>query len=46
MAPQGYLEETTYGHNEGLAEPEALLNDEDLRVASIALTVQLIAGER
>ncbi|MBS1836209.1 MAG: hypothetical protein JST64_00770 [Actinobacteria bacterium] len=46
MCPQGYLEDTVYGHEEGLAEPDDIMGDEDLRVASIALTVQLIAGER
>jgi len=46
MCPQGYLEDTVYGHEEGLSEPEDIMGDEDLRAASIALTVQLIAGER
>jgi len=46
MCPQGYLEDTVYGHAEGLAEPEDVMGDEDIRAASIALTVQLIAGER
>ncbi len=46
MCPQGYLEDTVDGHEPGLHEPDDLLGNEDLRVASIALTVQLIAGER
>lgn len=46
MAPQGYLEDTTYGHEPGLTEPEEILNDEDLRIMEIGLTVQLVAGER
>lgn len=46
MCPQGYLEDTVYGHEEGLAEPDDVMGDDDLRAASIALTVQLIAGER
>ncbi|MCL4291458.1 MAG: hypothetical protein KJ056_00295 [Acidimicrobiia bacterium] len=46
MCPQGYLDDTTYGHESGLTEPEDLLANDDLREASIALTVQLIAGER
>ena len=46
MCPQGYLEDTVYGHAADDTEPEELLENEELRVASIALTVQLIAGER
>ncbi len=46
MCPQGYLDETAYGHDPALTEPEDLLANDDLRDASIALTVQLIAGER
>lgn len=46
MAPQGYLEDTTFGHEPGLTEPEELLSDEDLREMEIRLTVQLVAGER
>lgn len=44
--PQGYLEDTVYGHEPDESEPEELLADDDLREASIAVTVQLIAGER
>ncbi len=46
MCPQGYLEDTVYGHDPDASEPDELMGDEDLRAASIALTVQLIAGER
>jgi hypothetical protein len=46
MCPQGYLEETVYGHDPDESEPEALLDNEVLLEASIAITVQLIAGER
>ncbi len=46
MCPQGYLEETVYGHQEGAKEPELLLDNEVLLENSIATTVQLVAGER
>ncbi|MEI2639080.1 MAG: ferritin-like domain-containing protein [Microthrixaceae bacterium] len=46
MCPQGYLEDTVYGHEADLSEPPELLENEDLLEASIAVTVQLIAGER
>ncbi|MCB1029855.1 MAG: long-chain fatty aldehyde decarbonylase [Acidimicrobiales bacterium] len=46
MCPQGYLEDTVNGHDPGLSEPEEILGNEEIREASIALTVQLIAGER
>ncbi len=46
MCPQGYLEETVYGHDSGESEPEDLIDNEMLREASIAVTVQLVAGER
>lgn len=46
MAPQGYLDGTVFGHDPGETEPEELLEIESLREASIAVTVQLIAGER
>ena len=44
--PQGYLEDTEYGHPEGEKEPEKLLSDPLLHEQAIALTVQLVAGER
>ena len=46
MCPQGYLEDTVYGHEEGSKEPEELLANEVLLEANIATTVQLVAGER
>ena len=46
MCPQGYLEDTVYGHAEGGSEPPELLDNEVLLESSIATTVQLIAGER
>lgn len=46
MCPQGYLEDTVFGHEPGLAEPDEVMGDEDLRAATIATTVQLVAGER
>jgi len=44
--PQAYLEDTEYGHASDAKEPEALLSDPFLREQAIALTVQLVAGER
>ncbi len=46
MCPQGYLEDTVYGHEPEQREPEELLDNDVLREASIAVTVQLVAGER
>ena len=46
MCPQGYLDGTEYGHEPGLTEPEEMMEIDSLREASIAVTVQLIAGER
>jgi 1,2-phenylacetyl-CoA epoxidase catalytic subunit len=46
MCPQGYLDGTVYGHDPDESEPPELLDNEMLRESSIALTVQLIAGER
>ena len=45
-APQGYLQNTEYGHRPGEKEPEALLHNEILRTDSIRTTVQLVVGER
>ena len=45
-APQGYLEDTEYGHAPGEAEPAAVLGDPQLREQSIRTTVQLVVGER
>lgn len=44
--PQGYLEDTVYGHGSDEREPEELLKNEAFREAQIRTTVQLIAGER
>jgi hypothetical protein len=44
--PQGYLENTEYGHVPGAREPELLLENELLRTETIRTTVQLVIGER
>jgi rubrerythrin len=44
--PQGYLENTEYGHAPGVTEPEFVTTDPLLRERAISLTVQLVAGER
>ncbi|HRK65870.1 MAG TPA: ferritin-like domain-containing protein, partial [Terricaulis sp.] len=44
--PQGYLEDTVYGHGADEREPEDLLQNEAYREQQIRTTVQLIAGER
>ncbi|MEZ5383502.1 MAG: ferritin-like domain-containing protein [Microthrixaceae bacterium] len=44
--PQGYLEDTVFGHEEGLAEPPELLDNELLLESTIGSTVQLVVGER
>jgi len=44
--PQGYLEETEFGHPAGEHEPEFLLDDPLLREQAIGGTVQLVVGER
>ncbi len=44
--PQGYLENTEYGHGIGEKEAEFLLENPILREDSIRTTVQLVAGER
>ncbi len=46
MCPQGYLEDTVYGHEPGETEPEELLDSEMLREDAIRTTVQLVVGER
>ena len=46
LCPQGYLEDTVYGHGESEKEPDSLLDDDDLRTAAIRTTVQLVVGER
>ena len=44
--PQGYLENTDFGHAPGENEPELLLESPALLEQAISLTVQLVAGER
>lgn len=44
--PQGYLEATEFGHQQGEKEPEQLLDNEDFREQEIRTTVQLVVGER
>ena len=46
LCPQGYLEDTVYGHERSETEPETLIEDDDLRTAAIQSTVQLVVGER
>jgi 1,2-phenylacetyl-CoA epoxidase catalytic subunit len=46
MCPQGYLEDTVYGHEAGEYEAEEIMADDDLREASIRTTVALVVGER
>lgn len=46
MCPQGYLDDTVYGHEVGETEPDDLLNDEALRESAIRSTVGLVVGER
>jgi 1,2-phenylacetyl-CoA epoxidase catalytic subunit len=44
--PQGYLENTEYGHAPGEREPAAMLENPTLREQAISSTVQLVVGER
>jgi hypothetical protein len=44
--PQGYLEDTVFGHLPGDGEPDFLLENDVLREDAIRTTVQLIVGER
>ena len=44
--PQGYLEDTVYGHAPDQREPEVLFENETLREEAIGTTVQLVVGER
>jgi len=44
--PQGYLEDTVYGHDAGDREPDLILANEVLREDAIRTTVQLVVGER
>lgn len=44
--PQGYLQDTVYGHGGDERESEEILANETFREQQIRTTVQLIAGER
>jgi hypothetical protein len=44
--PQGYLEDTVFGHLPGDGEPDFLMENDVLREDAIRTTVQLIVGER
>lgn len=44
--PQGYLEETVYGHASDEGEPDLILDNDVLREDAIRSTVQLVVGER
>ncbi len=44
--PQGYLDNTEFGHAAGEKEPEWILEDKFMTERAISLTVQLVAGER
>jgi hypothetical protein len=44
--PQGYLENTEYGHAPGEKEPEVLLANDILHEETLRATVQLVVGER
>ncbi len=44
--PQGYLQDTEFGHAPGEKEPDLVTEDPILRDRAISMTVQLVAGER
>ena len=44
--PQGYLEDTEYGHGPGEREAELIVSNEVIRNETIRTTVQLVVGER
>lgn len=44
--PQGYLEDTIYGHGSEEGEPSLVLENDVLREDAIRSTVQLVVGER
>jgi 1,2-phenylacetyl-CoA epoxidase catalytic subunit len=44
--PQGYLEDTEYGHAPGQKEPELVLDNPTLLRDTVRTTVQLVVGER
>lgn len=46
MCPQGYLDDTVYGRGPDEREPDRIIENDDLRDATISTTVQLVVGER
>lgn len=44
--PQGYLENTAFGHEPGAKEPDLILDNPTIREEAIGATVQLVVGER
>ncbi len=44
--PQGYLENTEFGHEPGAKEPELIMDNSTIRDEAIGATVQLVVGER
>jgi len=46
ICPQGYLEDTVYGHKPDQKEPEQLFDHDNLLTDAIRSTVQLVVGER
>jgi rubrerythrin len=44
--PQGYLQETQYGHGPEQREPDVILENPLLREQAVGTTVQLVVGER
>lgn len=44
--PQGYLENTSFGHEPGAIEPDLILENPAIREEAIGATVQLVVGER
>src|SRR5262245_46069033 len=44
--PQGYLQNTEYGHRPGTREPDEILGNEILHTETVRSTVQMVLGER
>jgi hypothetical protein len=44
--PQGYLENTAFGHDPSAREPDLILENPTIREEAIGATVQLVVGER
>jgi hypothetical protein len=44
--PQGYLQNTEYGHQPGAREPDEILFNELLHAETVRTTVQMVVGER